>query len=93
MSFEHNTPIVADTNYTHHVDDGNSSDIATIPSSTAHYNIMTIVQSSIASIGIISNFIVVIAFLNDRKLRRKIPNIFIINQVSSYLEKDNWDSH
>ena len=90
MSFEHNTTIaiVAHMNYTHHVNDENSSKIATIVNRPVHYDIMTIVQSSIASIGITSNFIVVIAFLNDRMLRRKIPNIFIINQVSFYLGKD-----
>ena len=90
MSFEHNTTIaiVAHMNYTHHVNDENSSKIATIVNRPVHYDIMTIVQNSIASIGITSNFIVVIAFLNDRKLRRKIPNIFIINQVSFYLGKD-----
>ena len=40
-----------------------------------------IIQSTIASVGIIANFTVIVAFLNHKKLRRKIPNIFIINQV------------
>ena len=40
-----------------------------------------IIQSSIASVGIIANFTVIVVFLNHKKLRRKIPNIFIINQV------------
>ena len=50
----------------------------------ADYNVMTILESIIAIIGIFSNFVVVSAFLHDRMLRIRIPNIFIINQVSSY---------
>ena len=42
---------------------------------------MKIIQVIIASVGMITNIVVVIVFLNDRKLRRKIPNICIINQV------------
>ena len=53
---------------------------------SSQYDIMTILQSTISTIGIINNLIVVFAFLNDKKLRRKIPNIFIINQVSPYKE-------
>ena len=41
-----------------------------------------IIQSLIASVGIIANLTVIVVFLNHKKLRRKIPNIFIINQVS-----------
>ena len=40
-------------------------------------------HSTIASIGIVTNFTVIAVFLSNRKLRKKIPNIFIINQVSS----------
>ena len=40
-----------------------------------------IIQSSVASVGIIANLTVIVVFLNHKKLRRKIPNIFIINQV------------
>ena len=47
-------------------------------------DIMVILQNTIASLGIVANFTVVIVFLNDRKLRCKIPNMFIINQVSEY---------
>ena len=35
----------------------------------------------ISCVGIIANATVVVVFLNHRKLRQKIPNIFIINQV------------
>ena len=45
------------------------------------FNGMKIVILVIACVGIITNAVVVIVFLNDRKLRRKIPNICIINQV------------
>ena len=44
---------------------------------------MKIVIIIIACVGIITNVVVVIVFLNDRKLRRKIPNICIINQVGT----------
>ena len=45
-------------------------------------DVMKILQLVIASLGITTNLIVVVVFLNHRKLRRKIPNICIINQVS-----------
>ena len=45
--------------------------------------IMVTLQNIIASLGIVANFTVVMVFLNHRKLRRKIPNMFIINQVSN----------
>ena len=43
--------------------------------------LVLIIQSSVGSIGIIANLTVIVVFLNHKKLRRKIPNIFIINQV------------
>ena len=43
--------------------------------------LVRIIQSSVASVGIIANLTVIVVFLNHKKLRRKIPNIFIINQV------------
>ena len=43
---------------------------------------MMILQSIISSVGITANLTVVAVFLNDRKLRVKIPNMCIINQVS-----------
>ena len=43
-----------------------------------------IIQSTIASLGIVSNLTVIVVFLNHKKLRRKIPNIFIINQVRGF---------
>ena len=45
-------------------------------------DVMKILQVIIASLGITANSIVVFVFLNHKKLRRKLPNICIINQVS-----------
>ena len=45
-------------------------------------NIMTIFSTAIASVGIVANMNVVVVFVCQQKLRRKIPNMFIINQVS-----------
>ena len=45
-----------------------------------------IAQSTIASVGIVANLTVIVVFLNHKKLRRKIPNIFIINQVRKTTE-------
>ena len=50
-------------------------------------NTMGIVHSAIASAGVVTNLTVIVVFLNHKKLRRKIPNICIINQVSSLMEK------
>ena len=65
-------------------EDGNVSDVTNTTASGDHsgkFNAMKIVILVIACVGIITNAVVVIVFLNDRKLRRKIPNICIINQV------------
>ena len=40
-----------------------------------------IIQSTVAALGIVTNLTVIVVFLNHKKLRGKIPNIFIINQV------------
>ena len=76
--FEHNSSI---SSYVE-----NSTRNQTPVSSHKEYqiNAVTIISTSIASVGIIANLTVVIAFVNNKKLRRKIPNIFIINQVSLF---------
>ena len=51
-------------------------------STESEMDVMMILSSTIASLGIISNLTVVVVFLKNKKLRIKIPNIFIINQVS-----------
>ena len=47
-----------------------------------HVDAMTILQSGIACVGIVANLSVVVTFLYHEKLRCKIPNLFIVNQVS-----------
>ena len=51
------------------------------------FDVMTLLQCIIASVGIVTNLTVVIVFLNHKELRRKIPNRFIINQVSIFFKK------
>ena len=60
-----------------------TSNSTTNTDSSEGFNGMKIAIVVIACVGVITNLIVVIVFLNDRKLRRKIPNICIINQVCS----------
>ena len=50
---------------------------------TKSMDIMALLSAIIASVGIVANATVIVAFLNHKKLRGKIPNIFIINQVSA----------
>ena len=64
--------------------DVNVTEIMENANDSVEFNGMKIVQVIIASMGVITNIIVVIVFLKDRKLRRKIPNICIINQVCYY---------
>ena len=52
--------------------------------------IILTMQSTTASIGIVANFTVIVVFLNHKKLRRKIPNIFIINQVGNINGQNFW---
>ena len=52
-------------------------DVSTIESKKPDKNTDTIV-----TVIIVANLTVVFVFLNHRKLRRKVPNICIINQVS-----------
>ena len=67
-------------------EDGNFTDLSEnvtqIGPTESETDVMMILSSTTASLGIISNLTVVIVFLRDKKLRTKIPNIFIINQVS-----------
>ena len=51
-------------------------------SSDNKLSVMALLSCIITSIGIVSNATVITAFLNHKKLRRKIPTMFIINQVS-----------
>ena len=58
-----------------------NSSSAKEPSAVNHIDVLAILSAAIASVGIIANMTVAVAFLNHRKLRKKIPNIFIVNQV------------
>ena len=46
--------------------------------------VVTIILMIIACVGIITNFTVVVVFLNNKKFRGKIPVIYIINQVRRF---------
>ena len=46
-------------------------------------DIMALLSAIIASVGIAANATVIFAFVNHKKLRGKIPNIFIINHVGA----------
>ena len=59
----------------------NVTDVIDNENDSGKFNAMRILQLVIASVGIITNIIVVIVFMKDSKMRRKIPNICIINQV------------
>ena len=61
----------------------NSTD--TTVSETDEIDVMKLIHSLIASVGIVTNLTVVVVFLNHKKLRQKIPNICIINQVSCFI--------
>ena len=64
------------TNFTTVTEDNNENTI----------DVMMLLSTIIASVGIVSNSTVVVVFLKHKKMRRKIPNIFIINQVRDYFE-------
>ena len=59
-----------------------SPTISSMTGSSQTVDVIMVLSVAIASVGIIGNFTVIIVFLNDKKLRKKIPNIFIIHQVS-----------
>ena len=63
----------------------NTSEIPTLDSLNDELqtvDVVMILSTLIASVGNVANFTVISVFLNDKKLRKKIPNIFIIHQVS-----------
>ena len=61
----------------------NCTDNSSIGDQDLMQQIVIIIQGVIASVGIISNFTVIVAFQNHKKFRQKIPNKFIMNQVST----------
>ncbi len=65
---------------------GADSSTALYPAaSTLHtYSSVVILQITLGVLGILSNSTVVAVFATHKKYRKKIPNIFIINQVSVF---------
>ena len=59
----------------------NITDIRDNEDDSGKFNTMKILQVVIASSGVFTNITVVVIFANDRTMRKKIPNICIINQV------------
>ena len=74
--------------YMAEMDTGEMDTNTTVPNTEATeshlFDVMTILQMLIASVGIVANLTVIFAFLNHKQLRRKIPNMFIINQVNNW---------
>ena len=55
------------------------------PQEEDNINFMTIVSAIIASVGVVANLTVVVAFARHKVLRQKVPVIFAINQVRDIL--------
>ena len=75
-----------DLNYNHNIVFNNetmNTKISLGPDTEKPLDIMMVLSTVTASVGIFANLTVVVVFVKHRRLRRKIPNIFIINQVSS----------
>ena len=64
------------------VNDTTSNVTITESSEMDDVDVMMILRLILSSVGIIGNLTVVIVFLNHKKLRKKIPNLFIIHQVN-----------
>ena len=63
----------------------NATDVAGSEDDSVEFSGMKVLQLVIACVGVTTNIIVVFVFLKDGKMRRKIPNICIINQVCTFL--------
>ena len=83
-----------DENVTYLLDNGNDShnmtntailDPDSSKDDSVTFNAIKIIILVIACTGVVTNITVVFVFLNDIKMRRKIPNICIINQVCTFL--------
>ena len=64
---------------------GNVTDVMNNEDNSGKFGTMKVLQIVIATSGIVTNITVVAVFANDRTMRRKIPNICIINQVGIFL--------
>ena len=54
-----------------------------VPDTSDDVDVMMIIHIILSSVGITGNLNVLIVFLNHKKFKKKIPNIFIIHQVST----------
>ena len=73
---------MADINYTQPFPEEMYNNVTAFPEASNNVEVMGILQISISSVGMAANAIVVFAFLNHKQLRSKVPNMYIINQVS-----------
>ena len=67
----------------------NGTELNVTESALPSFGVMRIIQISVSSVGIVSNFGVVVVFLNHKQLRAKIPNRFIVNQVRIIVSTSN----
>ena len=74
--------VMADINYTQPFPEEMYHNVTALPEASNDVDVMRILQISISSVGMTANAIVVFAFLNHKQLRSKVPNMYIINQVS-----------
>ena len=66
--------------------------VYSVPDTSDDVDVMMTLRLVLSTVGIIGNLTVVIVFLNHSKFRKKIPNIFIINQVSVSKFTKSYDS-
>ena len=74
------------------MDDKNKSTLNETSNTSNTIDVMEIIQLSIAPVGIVGNLTVIVVFLNNKRLRRKIPNKFIVNQVNILLSGIHCDT-
>ena len=74
--------LMANINYTQAFPEEMYNNVTALAEAPNNVDVMRILQISISSVGMAANTIVVFAFLNHKQLRGKVPNMYIINQVS-----------
>ena len=81
--------IVANASFTHVLNLNRSRHVE--ENLTRRFDVVSISAIIIAGIGIVANSTVIVAFANNRKLKNKIPNIFIVNQVIVYIHRQQYE--
>ena len=74
------------------MDDKNKTASNETDTSSNTIDVMEIVQLSIAPVGIVANLTVIVVFLNNKKLRHKIRNKLIVNQVISIFSGKSYNT-